>query len=200
MSNLTTGSITTPRQDNGPYVGIDTAYGKVVAAIHTKRAPITAGNFLRYLDAGCYQNATFYRSARPGNDKRSPKIRIIQGGIDPTCRTARFPPITHESTAATGLSHVDGTLSAVRWEPGSATSEFFIVLGDTPALDFGGARHPDKQGYAVFGRVSHGLDIVRRISALATGSHGTIQFMQNQTIVPPARMRIARLEHDVVGM
>lgn len=191
--------MTTTLEDRGTCVAIDTAYGRVVAAIFTDRAPITAGNFLRYVDAGHYQNATFYRSARPDNDERLSKIRVIQGGIDPTCRTAPFPPITHESTGMTALSHLDGALSAVRWDPGSATSEFFIVIGDTPALDFGGDRNPDKQGYAVFGRVVRGMDIVRRISAIATGTHATIEFMKNQAIIPPERMRIARLEHDAAA-
>lgn len=178
-------------------VAIDAPGGRIIAEIFTGQAPITAANFLRYVDEGHYVEATFYRAARPDNDERSPGIRVLQGGMDPTCRAAPHPPIAHESTAVTGLSHVDGALSAVRWDPGSAASEFFIVLGDTPELDFGGSRNPDKQGFAVFGRVISGMDIVRGINATPTGSHATIEFMKNQALLPPVRIRIQRLEKDV---
>jgi len=183
-------------RDRNVRVSIDTAYGRIVAEIFIDRAPITAGNFLRYADEGYYAEAAFYRAARPDNDARSPGIQVLQGGMDPTCRGAPLPPIAHEPTTMTGLRHVDGTLSAVRWEPGSATSEFFVVLGDTPVLDFGGERNPDKHGFAAFGRVVHGMQIVRRIHATPTGSHPTIDFMKNQALLPPVAMRIARLQKD----
>ncbi len=177
-------------------VSIDTAHGRIVAEIFTERAPITATNFLRYVDEAYYADATFYRAARPDNDERAPSIRVLQGGMNPAYCGAPLPPIAHESTAVTGLSHVDGALSAVRWDPGSATSEFFIVLGDTPELDFGGSRNPDRQGFAVFGRVVSGMDIVQRIHAAPTGSHATIGFMKNQALIPPVKIGIARLDED----
>jgi peptidyl-prolyl cis-trans isomerase A (cyclophilin A) len=161
------GSPTAPK--DLPRVALETPYGRIVAEIFPDKAPLTAGNFLRYVDEGRYQNATFYRAVRHDNDERQPRITVLQGGIDPTCLHAPLPPIAHESTTMTGLKHLDGALSAVRWNPGSATSEFFIVIGDTPELDFGGARNPDGQGSAVFGRVVEGIEIVRRVNAGRTG-------------------------------
>lgn len=174
-------------------VSIDTSCGRIVAAIFTAKAPATAGNFLRYVDAGLYEQSMFYRATRPDNDKRSPRIQIVQGGIDPTCEQAPFPPIVHESTRMTGLSHVNGALSAVRWGPDSGASEFFIVIGDTSSLDFGGSRHPDGEGFAVFGIVTEGMDVIRRINAGRTGTNSTIVFMKDQALLPPVSMRIARL-------
>jgi peptidyl-prolyl cis-trans isomerase A (cyclophilin A) len=176
-----------------PRVSIDTLHGRIVAEISTDRAPVTAGNFLRHVDEGLYANATFYRAARPDNDERGPKIQVIQGGVDPTCQHPPLAPISHESTQVTGLRHVDGALSAVRWAPGTAASEFFVVIDDTPELDFGGSRNPDRQGFAVFGRVIEGMDIVRRINASPTGTLSTIEFLKNQTLTPPVALRISRL-------
>jgi peptidyl-prolyl cis-trans isomerase A (cyclophilin A) len=172
-------------------VSIDTAYGRFIIEIFVGKAPLTARNFLRYVDEGLYKSATFYRSARPDNDDRMPKIRVIQGGIDPSCRRAPLPPIVHESTALTGLSNIDGAVSAVRWEPDTAASEFFIVLGDTPELDFGGSRSLDEQGFAVFGQVAQGMDIVRAISASRTGTI-SVDVPNNQSLLEPVALRIAR--------
>jgi len=177
-------------------VMMDTAYGQIVAEIYTAAAPVTATNFLRYIDAGLYAEASFYRAARPDNDRRVPHISVLQGGIDETCRSAPFPPIPHESTRATGLTHCNGALSAVRWEPGTATSEFFIVVGDTPELDFGGARNPDGQGFAAFGRVILGMDVVRQIHAGRTGTTSTVEFLQNQSLIPPVGLSVERLATD----
>lgn len=178
-----------------PRVAIQTSYGRIVAELFVKRAPITSANFLRYVDGGLYENATFYRSVRPDNDGRVPKITIIQGGIDPTCRKAPLSPIAHESTEATGLRNVNGALSVVRWEPGTAASEFFIVIGDTPELDFGGGRHPDKQGFAVFGRVVEGMDVVRRINASPTQdpADGSLRMYKGQALAEPVHFRVERL-------
>jgi peptidyl-prolyl cis-trans isomerase A (cyclophilin A) len=173
-------------------ISIETPQGLIVARLFTDKAPITAANFLRYVDEGRYEGSTFYRAARPDNDERPTKITVIQGGIDPTGRAPALAPIPHESTKVTGLSHVDGALSMARWEPGTAASEFFIVIGDTPELDFGGSRNPDKQGFAAFGQVTEGMDIVRRINAMRTVDHPTIDFYKNQAIVPPIPIRIAR--------
>jgi peptidyl-prolyl cis-trans isomerase A (cyclophilin A) len=173
-------------------VSINTSYGRIVAVIFTDKAPITARNFLRYVDEGFYKNATFYRAVRPDNDVRFPKIKVIQGGIDLTGQHAPLPPIVHESTKATGLSHLNGALSAVRWDPGSAASEFFIVIDDTPELDFGGSRNPDGQGFAVFGRVVEGMDVVRRINASRTGKATTIDYLKDQALVEAMPIRIGR--------
>jgi peptidyl-prolyl cis-trans isomerase A (cyclophilin A) len=172
---------------------MDTPAGVIIAEICTDRAPLSSQNFLRYVDKGLYRNAAFYRAARPENDEREPKIRVIQGGIDSTCRNAPLPPVAHESTRVTGLTHVDGALAAVRWEPGTASSEFFIVVGETPELDHGGARCPDGEGFAVFGRVLEGMPVVRRINAERTGTTSLIPFMRNQSLLQPVPLRISRV-------
>jgi peptidyl-prolyl cis-trans isomerase A (cyclophilin A) len=153
-----------------PRVTLETDAGNITIEVYTKQAPVTAANFLRYVDEGLYARATFYRVLRPDNQpKDSVKINVLQGGLAPVFNAA-LPPIKHESTGQTGLRHLDGTLSMVRQKPGSARSEFFICLGDQPALDAGGMRNPDGKGFAAFAKVVEGMDVVRKIyEASATG-------------------------------
>lgn len=143
---------------------IGTALGGIELEIDLARAPVTAGNFLRYVDAGFYTGGSFYRTVKtdnqPDNDVR---IEVIQGGIDGTRAVERFPPIALERTTVTGLRHVDGTISMSRFAPDSAHSEIFICIGDQPELDFGGRRYADGQGFAAFGQVTRGMDVVLRI-------------------------------------
>lgn len=182
-----------------PRVAMRTSCGLVVAEIFTDRAPLTARNFLQYVDLGYYQYARFYRSVRRDNAaEHYPLIQIIQGGIDPSARRAPLPAIPHESTRVTGLSHLEGTLSAVRLAPGTAASEFFIVIGDTPALDFdqadfGTPGSPDRSGYAVFGRVIEGMTVVRNISSGRTGKDDAVEYMNGQALVEPIEMQISRV-------
>jgi len=171
---------------NEMLVSIDTSLGAIVAEIHTERAKITALNFLRYVDEGLYRDAAFYRSLRPENGQG---LRVIQGGVDPSCRHPPLPPIAHETTAVTGLSHVAGALSAARWETGTAASEFFIVLDDSPDLDCGGRY---EEGYAVFGRVIAGMAVVSAINSLDTTRATAIEYLKGQAIAP-VPMRVARL-------
>jgi len=142
--------------------------GVIELDLYPDRAPITVANFLSYVDAGYYTDSQFYRVVRMDNQPQSPvKIEVIQGGLGITSyeddRQPEFPPIAHETTEMSGLKHTDGALSMARLEPGSAASEFFICIGDQPSLDFGGARNPDGQGFAVFGRVTSGMAVVRAI-------------------------------------
>ena len=94
------------------------------------------------------------------------KIEVIQGGLYEDDEIVKHPPIRHETTKETGLKHLDGTLSMARMEPGTASTEFFICIGDQPELDFGGRRNPDGQGFAAFGKVVEGMDVVRKIQQL----------------------------------
>jgi peptidyl-prolyl cis-trans isomerase A (cyclophilin A) len=130
------------------------------------RAPVTVANFLRYVDAGLFDGGRFHRTVRPDNqrDKKVP-IDVIQGAPDANRKSAYPPAIALERTSATGILHKDGTISMARvaGEPDSGRGEFFICIGDQPSLDFGGARNPDGQGFAAFGRVVRGMDVVRRI-------------------------------------
>jgi peptidyl-prolyl cis-trans isomerase A (cyclophilin A) len=144
-------------------VRIDTDLGPILVDIYADRAPVTAGNFLRYVRDQRYDGGAFYRVVTMRNQPTSPvKIEVIQGGLDGDS-TRRLPAIPHETNDKTGIKHLDGTISMARGAPGSASSEFFICINDQPELDFGGARNPDGQGFAAFGRVVQGMDIVRRI-------------------------------------
>ncbi len=153
-------------------IAMETSQGMIVLALYPDRAPITVTNFLRYVDEGHYSGAHYYRTTRPDND---PMIVVIQGGLWAPFNedgdedfTAPLAPIAHETTEATGLTHVDGVISMARVEPGTASSEFFITIGDNHPLDFGGARNPDGQGFAVFGKIVEGMDVVRTINAAPT--------------------------------
>jgi peptidyl-prolyl cis-trans isomerase A (cyclophilin A) len=160
----------TPQAAGVLRVRIETDAGVIVADIDSARAPRTAANFLRYVRDGRYDNGAFYRVVTRTNQPRdSIRIEVIQGGIDRD-GAKRLPAIEHETTEQTGLRHEDGTLSMARGRPGSASSEFFIVVASQPSLDFGGRRNPDGQGFAAFGRVVEGMDVVRRIQAMPADS------------------------------
>jgi peptidyl-prolyl cis-trans isomerase A (cyclophilin A) len=163
-----------------------TEKGTIVIALDLAHAPITAGNFLAYADKGLMNGGSFYRTVSPRNDNNPATISVIQGGLGDG--GARLAPIAHETTKATGLKHKDGVISMARNEPGSATSEFFICLGDNPALDYGGARNKDSQGFAAFGRVVEGMEVVRAIHAAATETRGDDPYMKGQYIKKPVRI------------
>ena len=143
---------------------VRTELGDIVLEVDTTRAPNTAANFLRYVDARHYDGGTFHRTVKMDNQPDSPvKIEVIQAGVTPDRGKDGFPAIALERTSVTGLRHVDGTISMARGQPDSATSGWFVCINDQPSLDFGGARNPDGQGFAAFGRVVQGMDVVRKI-------------------------------------
>ena len=149
-----------------PEVIIETELGDIQVEIYEDKCPVTAGNFLRYVDENRFEGATFYRTVTVDNQPDDDiKIQVIQGGIGGDTLNLRLPPIAHETTEQTGILHKEGTISMARLEPGTASSEFFICIGDQPELDFGGDRNPDGQGFAAFGRVVEGMDVVREIQA-----------------------------------
>ena len=168
-------------QSKSPQVVIETSIGKITAEIYLDQAPITAENFLQLVAQNKYnQGATFYRATRDDNQPTSEfKIDVIQGGLRGYTETT---PIPHETTQTTGLSHVDGTLSMARSTPGTASSEFFICIGNQPELDFGGRRNPDGAGFAVFGRVTKGMDIIRKIQQQKDDNQYLVEPIQIQTI------------------
>jgi peptidyl-prolyl cis-trans isomerase A (cyclophilin A) len=154
-----------------PKVNIATELGDITIELYPDKAPVTVANFLRYVDEDLFGDARFYRTVtmdnQPDNDV---KIEVIQGGL--FTDDYILPPIQHETTLMTGLKHLNGTVSMARVEPGTASSEIFICIGNQPALDFGGKRNPDGQGFAAFGRVISGMDVVRKIHALPeSGQH-----------------------------
>lgn len=145
-------------------VVIETELGAIEAEIALDKAPITSANFLKYVDGGLYTNARFHRTVKQDNQpKNDVKIEVIQAGL--AAGTRQFAPVRLERTPATGLTHDSGTLSMARSAPDSATSEFFICIGEQHSLDFAGKRNPDGQGFAAFGHVTKGMDIVRKIQA-----------------------------------
>jgi len=147
-----------------PVVTMVTDKGRVTIEIDTVSAPATAANFLRYVDAGLYDGGRFYRTVTMQNQPDDEiRIEVIQGGIDPARGEERFPAIPLERTHATGLRHLSGTISVARAGPDTGSSEIFICIGDQPELDFGGRRNPDGQGFAAFGRVVRGMDVVQEI-------------------------------------
>jgi peptidyl-prolyl cis-trans isomerase A (cyclophilin A) len=178
------------RTEGEVLVRVETPLGNIDIALDAKHAPITATNFLKYVDGHFYDGGRFHRATRPDNytpappDK--PPMQIIQGGINPDRRREGFDPIPLERTSVTGLKHVVGTISMARTPAAdSARSDFFICLDDQPSLDFGGKRFDDGQGAAAFGRVVKGLDVVRRIQQ---------QPVEKQALTPPVAItRMSRL-------
>lgn len=148
-----------------PKVEIQTYKGLIIVELDIKNAPITAGNFLKLVKQGVYDGGSFYRSVRGGPSDQNNKysIQVVQGGIARKANSPKVDPIPHETTQDTGIKHKNMTISMARGEPGTASSEFFICLNDEPELDFGGRRNPDGQGFAAFGRVLVGEDIVHKV-------------------------------------
>jgi peptidyl-prolyl cis-trans isomerase A (cyclophilin A) len=144
-------------------VRIETDQGDIEVELAAARAPATVANFLKYVDGRFYDGGRFHRTVTPDNQPTNKvKIEVVQAGINPA-KKDEFPPIMLERTRDTKLSHKDGTISMARDGPDTATSDFFICIGDQPELDFGGKRNPDGQGFAAFGRVVKGMDVVKKI-------------------------------------
>jgi peptidyl-prolyl cis-trans isomerase A (cyclophilin A) len=151
---------------------IKTGLGDIAIELYPAKAPVTVANFMRYADKKLYTGSSFFRVCTPANEAtRKVKIQVIQGGNVPD--SLSLDSIKIETTKFTGLLHKNGTLSMARSGPNSATSQFFICIGDQPALDYGGARNPDGQGFAAFGRVTKGMDVVKKIQA----QKGTSQYL-----------------------
>lgn len=154
---------------NAQKILIKTSEGEIKIELFAKKAPITVANFLKYVDEKIYDGASFYRTVRLDNQPNSPvKIEVIQGGTNDDKTKKSFPPIELETTEKSKIKHLDGTISMARGEPNSATSEFFICVNAQPELDFGGKRNADGKGFAAFGKVLRGMDVVRKIQLKET--------------------------------
>jgi len=164
-------------------VTLQTTVGTIHIELYSEKAPISVANFLRYADDGYFNNTSFYRAVRYENDNGSPKIEVIQGGIGDGERA--YPMIRHESTNITGLKHLDGTLSMSRGAVDTATSDFFICIGDQSGLDFGASRNSDGLGFAAFGRVTSGMDIVRKIHQMPSDKPTDNSYVKGQLINNP---------------
>lgn len=166
-------------------VRFETEHGAIVVELDA-RAAATGANFLRYVDGRFYDGGRFHRTVTTAPDNQpqnTVKIEVIQAGADPAREAESFAPIALERTKASGVLHVDGAISMARDGPDSATSDFFICVGAQPELDFGGKRNPDGQGFAAFGRVVEGMDVVRRIHVAPA---------EGQTLNPPVKILTAR--------
>lgn len=169
-------------------VKLETGDGPIVLELYPDKAPITAGNFLRYVDGKRFDGATFYRASKVPN---APEFGLIQGGVqnDP----ARvLKPIAHEPTTKTGLSHTDGVISMGRTNPGTATSDFFIVLGDMTYMDADPKQPGDNLGFAAFGKVVEGMDTARKILAEPTSQTGGVGVMKGEMLAKPVKIISAR--------
>ena len=175
-------------------VRVQTELGDIVVEVDQAKAPVTAANFLRYVDAGHYDGGTWHRTVKMNNQPESTiKIEVIQAGVNAARAKESFPAIALERTNKTGLLHKDGTISMARGTPDSATSGWFICINDQPSLDFGGARNPDGQGFAAFGRVVSGMDVVRKIQAAPSSTNMSTN-AEAQRLTPPIRiLKVARL-------
>jgi len=162
-----------------PRVEVRTGLGDFVVEVDVVRAPATARNFLRYVDARRYAGGSFHRTVTTSPDNqpgKAVKIDVVQAGAAPG---KDLPPVALERTRDTGLLHLDGAVSMARDGPDTATSDFFVCVGAQPSLDFGGRRNPDGQGFAAFGRVVSGMEVVRRIHAAPA---------QGQSLSPPVKI------------
>jgi peptidyl-prolyl cis-trans isomerase A (cyclophilin A) len=169
-------------------VKLDTAEGPIVFELEAERAPITTANFLKYVDQKRLDGTSFYRAYNiPGH----PGLGLIQGGAksDPK---RMLPAIQHEPTTKTGLSHKEGAISMARGAPGSAQADFFIILGDLSSLDANPAAQGDNQGFAVFGHVAEGMDVVRKILAAPVSATEGVGAMKGQMIEKPIAISTAR--------
>lgn len=141
---------------------LQTELGKIELEIYPAKAPLTVANFLQYVDGGFYDGGLVHRTVKPDNQPNNAiKIEVIQASINTNQKS--LAPIKLERTNQTGLKHLNGTISMARSGPDTATSDFFICIGNQPELDFGGQRNPDGQGFAAFGKVTKGMEIVKKI-------------------------------------
>lgn len=166
-------------------VVMTTELGEIEAVLDSTRAPVTTAHFLKYVDEGLYHGGEFYRTVTMENQPDNEvKVEVVQAGINPSFSDRKHMMIPLERTRDTGLKHIDGAISIGRTGVNTATYRFFICIGDQPALDFGGKRNPDGQGFAAFGRVTRGMDVIRKIQM---STH------EDQTLTPPLKIiRIIR--------
>lgn len=165
---------------------LSTSLGDIRVAVEVERAPVTAANFLRYVDNKRFDGISWYRAMKLDAEG---KYGLVQAGLRGD-RKRTFKPIAHEAPAATGLSHVDGAISMARLAPGTATADFFVVIGDLVSLD--GKPDSDDPGYAVFGRVTEGMDVIRQMLDLPRDPNAGDAVMKGQMLAQPVRILTVR--------
>ena len=173
-----------------PIAVLETTQGNIEIEVYTDKAPVSGGDFLRYVENGYYNGEGFYRVVRADNDPLKMGMSLIQGGrLD----SEPVPPlIEHELTTETELSNTEGVVSIARSEPGTGSAAyFFINIGDNSFLDFGGERNPDGQGYATFGKVISGMDVVRKIQAMDAKGLSGDNVTTGQILTTPVKINVA---------
>lgn len=176
--------------DKTPNVVLETDLGKIEIEVYPEKAPLSSADFLYYVDEGLYNGEGFYRVVRPETDPLKLGMEIIQGGrLDGETVT---PGIEHETTEMTGLTNGPGSVSIARDEPGSGSAAyFFINISNNDFLDYGGKRNPDGQGYAAFGKVVKGMDVVRAIQAQEATGASENPVTEGQYLTAPAKIKTA---------
>lgn len=186
-----TAAVNTDNSGDSVGVILETTAGSIELEVYPERAPLSAGSFLAFVDAGHLDGAGFYRTVSPQNDNGSPVISVIQGGI--LAEDEVLPSVAHETTEDTGLLHKDGVISLARGAPGTGSgAAFFICIGDQPALDFGGMRNPDGQGFATFGKVVKGMDVVHDIHQRDANAPTDSEYMRGQLLTEVVEIVTAR--------
>jgi len=174
-------------------VTMSTSQGEIGIDLYLDRAPITAGNFLQLVDNGDLDGGSFYRVVSYENDNGNPGIEVIQGGLGSA--GDGFDTIDHETTEQTGIWHTDGVISMARGAVGTASTEFFICIGDQPGLDYGQPRNADEQGFAAFGKVVTGMDVVIKINSLPSDAPSDSDYTKGQILEAPVTIsRVWRAE------
>jgi peptidyl-prolyl cis-trans isomerase A (cyclophilin A) len=182
-------SAQTPAPAKTVPVIFETELGKITVEVDVLHAPITGENFLRYVDGRFYDGGMINRAVRPDNTTRHDiEIQVIQFQINPERNSEQFPAIPMERTSVTGLKHLTGVLSMARSGPDTARASFSIVIGDQPEMDFGGKRNADGQGFAAFGRVLEGMDVVKKIQSAHTLPAGQRGAYGTETLDPPIKI------------
>lgn len=183
-----------------PTALVETELGVFVVELRTDKAPVTAQNFIAHAESGHFDGGQFYRTSRPDNARPdAPPMHIIQGGHS-FDGLPEAQGIAHEPTQETGLSHVRGAVSMARDEEGTATTEFFVMINDVPGLDSGpGGRNPDEAGYAVFGHVVEGMDVVETIWQREAGNRDAPEGFESQFLAVPVRIHAISIETDRTG-
>ncbi len=172
---LLTPFLSSIKLSSNPVILIKTTMGDIEVEIYEEKTPITSGNFLGYVDEGLYDGTSFFRTVTMDNQPDSPvKIEVIQGGQVP--KDKEYEPIKLERTSLTGLKHLDGVISMGRFKPNSAKSSFYFCIEDQQSLDYQGNRNPDMQGFAAFGKITKGMDVVRAIQ---------VEPYEGQKLTPP---------------
>ena len=153
--------------EKNPIIIMETSLGTITLQLFPKKAPTTVKNFLSYIEENRYNECHFYRVVNSNNQPENKiLIEVIQGGLGIDKHPLELKGIIHENTNQTNILHKNGTISMARIEPGTASSEFFICINDQPELDYGGKRNPDGQGFAAFGKVIKGMEIVKTIQMM----------------------------------